>query len=70
MTTDDVGVFVLAGLIFAGIIAVKTWFVMLLIGAVHADVLPAVHPIGFWAAIPIAILIHFVFTFDTNFSRD
>lgn len=44
-------------------LAIKTWVVMLFIGAIHGDILTAVHPIGFWASVPITLLLVVILNF-------
>lgn len=45
---------------------IVAWPLMLLIGAVHHDILFDVRPIGFIKTIPIALLVQIVFNSSTN----
>lgn len=43
-------------IVLVALILFNAWFFMLLVGAVHLNVLTAVIPIGFWKAVPIGFL--------------
>lgn len=44
-------------LLFAGGAAVYGWMLMLLIGVLHAEMFPGLHPIGFWPSLAIGLLL-------------
>jgi hypothetical protein len=47
-----------AALKYFGItIAMRAWFLMLALGVIHAEVLPAVQPIGYWWACLLTFLL-------------
>jgi hypothetical protein len=52
-----IGVLVIVLAILAAACAAAGWLMMITIGIVHGDVLPAVHPVGFWVSVPLGVLV-------------
>lgn len=43
--------------ILAGILAINGWMMMLAIGIIHADILPAVRPAGFGTGLALGVVL-------------
>jgi hypothetical protein len=56
----------LAAVIFAGLLALRAWALMILIGVLHAETGLPPRTVGFWISVPIAILLGFLFTPGTS----